>query len=78
MIDLISTVAGLLYNFAIIFTVLTACAHLRDICDCAQELASVTHFMSEINRKLGIIERRMQADQPKETKVDQPKEIKAD
>jgi hypothetical protein len=56
---MLAIIAGMVYNFTLMFAVLTACAHLRDISDYAQELVSITYHVSEIRRRLAAIERRM-------------------
>ena len=56
---MLAIIAGMVYNFTLMFAVLTACAHLRDISDYAQELVSITYHVSEIRRRLAAFDRRM-------------------
>ena len=59
MIDLVSTVGGLVYDFVIVFSLLTACVHLRDISESIQELVSISYYLAEIKRRVDSIEKRL-------------------
>lgn len=58
MLALASAVAGFVYHFVIIYTLLTACVHLRDIATHAEELISISYHVSEIRRRLNVMDRR--------------------
>jgi hypothetical protein len=52
MLVVLSVVAEFVYYSIVLFALLTACVHLKDIATYAEELVSISYHVSEIRRRL--------------------------